>query len=542
MLAVRRLTLLFVLPVTLVAGLVAPPAAQASAARPHLVPLLAAQNQVAILSPTSGATISSAYADVDAAGSVADTGTAGVPQTLTLLVDGAPVDSEACDPSNIVADCSAALFWDTSLNGPGTHQLTVTLDTSTGTAATSAPVQVTVVVVRAPTVTISTPTGGSLVKGLVTVTATGTVDPASGDAPELMALFVNGVQVGNAQQCSASSHSCTLSFSWDADGLGGAQRLAVGMFTVNQDEAFSATTLVTVINPPPFVWISSLPISGGTVSGTVTITGSATIDPAETDTPYAMVLVVDGVDTGDPMLCPQSPATLHSCVDSFAWNTAGLVGRHNVQVRFTTSRMTTLSPYNYVTIEPGVGKLLLYPSALAPGDLAWAFGRLVQPDGTTGIVGATVHVTFLPPGGPPTVVDAITDGAGQFAAMDRYKASSKLRITAATGPEQGSASTSIVATMYTPISCAVPKTVQHGRAVTIKCFSRRLPDGVRVTLTDADRGVHVLGVATSRRHGWATFSVTFPHKRAYKVMVRATTTDNRRFSATPSSPYSVRIS
>ncbi|MDX6221696.1 MAG: hypothetical protein QOD91_750, partial [Frankiales bacterium] len=324
-------------------------------------------------------------------------------------------------------------------------------------------------------------------------------------------------------------------------GLGGLQRLAVGMATVDQDQAFSPLTVVTVANPPPFVWISSLPISGGTVSGTVTITGTGTIDPAETDTPQAMVLVVDGVDTGNPAVCPVTPATLHSCVDSFAWDTSGLIGRHNVQVRFYTSRMITLSPYNYVTIEPGVGKLFLDPTSVAPGDLAWAFGRLVQPDGTTGIVGATVHVTFLPPGGPATVVDATTDGAGDFAARDPYKATSKMRILATTGPEHGSASASTVATMYTPISCAVPKTVRHGKAVTIKCFARRLPDGVRVTLTDTDRGVHVLGVATSRRHGWATFSVTFPHKRAYKVMVRVTTADNKRFSATPSIPYSVRI-
>lgn len=493
-----------------------------------------------ISSPVTGATVPGPDVFVDADSSFVAPRYGDQTLSMALLVDGGQVDFLTCDGSTTGADCPTELYWDASSAALGDHTLQVRLVTTSGGVWTSAVTHITLVGTPVPVVTVTSPTAGATVGGNIMVRATGTVDPAAGDYPRVMGLFVDGDLSGAIQNCSPTSSSCTLSFPWDTSALSGKHTIEVGLATVGQVEGFSSPLTVTVSNPPPTVVITS-PTAGSSVSRVTTVIATGTIDPAQSDRVRDMQLIVDGVVRATAP-CALGAGTLHSCSSAFSWDTLGLVGTHNLQVRFDTVRTTALSSVNSVVVAPLPTKIMIgRVAAVQRGATATIHGALVSTPDHKAIAGAPVQVTFTPVGGRPVTVPATTDGAGLFTAAYATPLRWNTLVSVTAGPEYGSSVGTAVIRVMTPVTCSVPAGAKHGKATTVVCASPLLPNGTTVTLRDLDKGTHV--VATGKaRSGKVRFTVVFPKKRQYRLTLWATTSSSKLYTATASKGYRIRVS
>jgi hypothetical protein len=493
---------------------------------------------VSITSPTGGATVSGPDVAVDAAGLIDASQPFDLPGNLFLDVDGLQVDSLLCGfPAS--PGCSGSLDWITSASATGAHTLTVRFTTVYGGLATSKPVHVTLVAdplpAAAPTVAITAPATGATVGGTVNITATGTVDLAGGDHALSMGLVVDGQLNGQVQDCNTLLSSCTLTFPWDSTAFSGPHTVQVRLETALGGVSSTGLAL-TVSNPAPTVVITA-PTSGSTVTGVTAVTATGTIDPGQTDHATDLRLVVDGVVKATTAC----PADAHTCSASFPWDTAGLVGPHDVQVRFDTMRTTVSSAPTTLVVAPRLTKIALaVASAGRPGGTAEIRGSLVAAADNSPIAGAVLRVTFTPVSGQPVTVPATTDAAGAFVATYPLPLASKTSVSVLAGPELGSSSATTVIPVSTPITCAVPAHAKHGKPVTVICSSPLLPNGTIVTLRDLDHGTHVLGTAKAKK-GKIRFTVTFPKKRQYRVTLWVTTGSSTLFSPTTSRSYRIWV-
>jgi hypothetical protein len=527
MLRARRLTLSLLVPFTLVIGLVAPTTAGAAPS-----PQVVTGSSAAILDPVDGATVGGQDVIVDATGGVGSLAAGGEPQSLTLLVDGSEMDTEDCETEPTATSCDTELDWDTTAAALGAHQLTVELTTSLGTSAPSPVVHVTLADLPVPVVTISSPTAGATVGGYVAVTATGSVDSSLGDFPLFMGLLVDGTLVGDVVSCPAAG-ACTLSFSWDATTLSGTHQLQVGIAT-EQNGTVSAPITVTVLNPPPVAVITT-PAAGASVSGFTTVTARGTVDATGGDRPQSLEFFVDGVSQGADG-CGATPI----CSASILWSTAGLVGAHNLQVKFTTKRTSVLSPVTTVDVAPVPTQLQLDgPTLLRRGAAGSVTGVLYLKSGS--VAGsAPVHVTFTPAGGQPMTVSVTTaNGSGRFVAQDPLPVLVNTTVQVLAGPAYGASSAAETLWVSTPIGCVLPTKLKHGVSATVTCKAPLLPNGVVVRLHDIDKGSHILATAKAKG-GKVRFTFKLPHKRQFAIELWAATASSSRYGATNSPYYRIR--
>lgn len=223
--AVPRLRLLL-LASTLVLGVLAP-----------LSPAVADPlNTVSITSPTQGATATGILMVTVTGDAVTPTAT----DSMLLLVDGAQYGAaHPCVALTAGLPCTVSFAWDTTgVNGAHTLEA---IFVNAGTT-TSAPITVTAVN-PAPTVTLSAPTAGQVVKGAsLTVNALGSVDLGENDAPSTLQLLVDGVKYGLPSSCTVvngSAKTCAATFAVPTAGLTGVHTVQVTM----------ATTITTAVSP-----------------------------------------------------------------------------------------------------------------------------------------------------------------------------------------------------------------------------------------------------------------------------------------------------
>ncbi len=222
---------------------------------------------VTITSPTQGAT-ATGVVTVNVQGA-AVTPTAA--DTMLLMVDGQQYGAARPCTASGGFSCAVSFSWDTTgVNGPRTLEAVLV---SSGTTQ-SAPVTVTAVN-PAPTVTLSAPTSGEVVKSALTVDALGTVDLSQNDAPVSLQLLVDGVKYGLPAACTvvvATAKTCAGSFTVPTAGTSGAHTVQVTM----------ATTVSSAVSPiVPYTVFTALkatlhklaPVRGGRsvgISGDVT--------------------------------------------------------------------------------------------------------------------------------------------------------------------------------------------------------------------------------------------------------------------------------
>jgi hypothetical protein len=213
------------------------------------------------------------------------------------------------DGSNLGAAVTAApynLSWDTTTATTGNHTLTAMATDTSGNAATSTGVTVTVNNndVTPPSVSITSPANNATVNGTVTVSAT-----ASDNVGIASVQFqVDGANAG------AAVTSAPYNFSWNTTSVSNASHMLTAVAKdAAGNAATSAVVTVTVNNAdttPPTVSITS-PANNATVNGTVTVSATA----ADNVGVASVQLQVDGANVG---------AADTSAPYNFSWNTTSV--------------------------------------------------------------------------------------------------------------------------------------------------------------------------------------------------------------------------
>ena len=251
----------------------------------------------------------------------------------------------------------------------------------------------------APSLTIVTPTQGTSVSGLTSVTVQATTDAGGADISGSSVLYVDGKAGGGANGCFPASHDCTFHFLFDWSGYTGNHTMQVKGATADGVPVSSNAVTVAAVSPPPHAGITS-PSEGETVSGEVAVRTVGIIDPSQdADHGNSMQLFVDGSPAGFSY-CFLRPL----CDISVGWDASTAApGRHTLLVEFTTSLgKTALSPAVHVVVA-------------APPVLAAPTVQLDSPaDGATvtGLGSAHLTATTDPQGGDaPATTRLYLDGA-----------------------------------------------------------------------------------------------------------------------------------
>jgi M6 family metalloprotease-like protein len=192
----------------------------------------------------------------------------------------------------------------------------------------------------APTTSITSPSNGATVSGTTTVTASAS-DNAGVSRVE---FFVDGA-------LAATDSSAPYSFSWNTTAVSdGSHALSSTAYDAAGNSGSSASVSVTVDNSVPADTTApstsiTAPSSGATVSGTTTVTASATDNVGVTSVEF----YVDGV----------LAATDNSAPYSFAWNTTSVAdGSHSLSSKAYdaagnagTSPAVTVNVSNEVVVD-----------------------------------------------------------------------------------------------------------------------------------------------------------------------------------------------
>ena len=262
--------------------------------------------------------------------------------SVQFLLDGAPLGAaDSASPYSIP--------WTTTGVSNGTHVLSAVARDAAGNVATSSGITVTVSNptgdTTAPTVSLSSPGSGATVSGTVTVSAS-----ASDNVGVASVQFtLDGVNLGAADTSSPYSISwTTTSASNGSHVLRAVARDAAGNLTT------SGSRTVTVSNSAdttlPSVSLSA-PSSGATVSGTVTVSASASDNVGVASVQFTL----DGVNLG---------AADTSAPWSISWNTTAVANGSRVlravardaagNTRTSSSRTVTVNNSTPDTTAPNV--------------------------------------------------------------------------------------------------------------------------------------------------------------------------------------------
>jgi hypothetical protein len=267
---------------------------------------------VAVTSPTESSTV---MGTVTVTATATATGVSDYPTAIRFYDGVNEIADERCDGQRV---CTISTSWHAT-GDTGQHTLTVKAETNEGGSMTSAPVQVTVVS-PPPTVSITSPSSGSTVKGNVVIAISGATNPSQVEYPTSIIVYDGVNQIGEIR-CQGQQ-TCAGSITWHATGLSGQHVLTAKIETNRSLTVTSAATTVTVESPPPHVAITS-PARGRELRGVITVIVSGATDPSQVDYPTS-IQVYDGTDEIGSVSCQGQP----TCSGSVKWATTGLTGRH----------------------------------------------------------------------------------------------------------------------------------------------------------------------------------------------------------------------
>src|SRR5437870_5227278 len=241
-----------------------------------------------LTAPAKGATVAGTV--TISASATDNVGVVGV----QFMLDGANLGAE-------VTTAPYATSWNTALASAGAHILTAVARDAAGNMATTASVSITVADTTPPAVSMTAPSSGSTVSGIVTVSAT-----ASDNVGVVGVQFkLDGVNLG------AELTAAPYSISWTTTtASNGAHSLTAVARDAAGNTATAVVVSVTVFNDttPPTVSMTA-PSTGATVSGTITVSADATDNVGVAGLQFKL----DGVNLGAEVTI--APYTL-------SWNTA----------------------------------------------------------------------------------------------------------------------------------------------------------------------------------------------------------------------------
>ena len=353
--------------------------------------------------------------------------------------------------------------------------------------------------VTAPVSTITSPTSGGTVAGLVTITTTGDFD-ASDVSAKSSQLVVDGTSYGLPKPCSATAvDQCPTTFVWDASGLAGSHTLAIHLFSAQDPVgANSAAVTVAAVNPAPTVTITS-PKPNEAVHGTVTVSATGSVDLSQSDTAAVLQLWVDGAKYGLPVDCTLVAATAKTCTVTFTVAQPTWSGAHTVKVTMLTPTSSAASDVvSYFAYSPSKVTLTRIPWT-ASGKSAVIRGTVVATTNGGPVVGARVRLTLAPAVGKAHSITVGTGATGHFSLATKVAVNTTVTATVLPAPAYGTSRASVKVGVFAPIACRADKSVRHGRFGSGTCTVAHLPDGTKVSLEyESGKKWHVLGAGTTR--------------------------------------------
>ncbi len=240
------------------------------------------------------------------------------------------------DGANLGAPVTAAPYtvsWNT-ITAVGSHSLTAVASDAAGNTTTSTPLSVTVLDVTPPTVSITSPAGG-YTAGTVNVTAS-----ASDNVAVATVQFkLDGANLG------AAVTTAPYTYSWNTITYIGNHTLTAVATDTAGNTATSAAGGVSVADiTPPTVTVTA-PAASATVSGSVTLSASASDNVGVTE----VVFQVDGSEVGYTTTTPFR----------YSWNSASVTpGNHTVTaVAYDAADNFTTSAGVSIKVVPGTPAL-----------------------------------------------------------------------------------------------------------------------------------------------------------------------------------------
>ena len=409
----------------------------------------------------------------------------------------------------------------------------------------------------AATVSVTRPVADATDPSLVDITATGTVDPASGDVPQRMVLF-NGdfMHPDGIIECpSTSTTTCQVTFQKPASDYPPLGALGYFVLFVTQQVQITANPpalppTVTILSPS-----GASTITTGTPATDYTVVHAEGSYDGSDFSPYSMDLLVDGAPAGSEP-CQLVGDYRDDCAAALQWYAGGLTnGPHTIQVRYNLNTylssdiLSALSAPETVTVTH---------AALAPASVALAAG----PDVVFGAAGSdgSVHgvvtdaATHQPLAGVPVAVDFAqyaplnpdldteytTSGPdGKFTAADRYHLYRNTTVTATVDPSRGGASATTTVGVTLPITCTVPSAAHRNLSVTISCSIPFLAPNSVVALHFSAPVPHQTSYGKLDKHGVVTFTTSFSHPQTLRVWATIATTHS--FTASRSSDHYLKV-
>ncbi len=341
---------------------------------------------VTVTSPTSGSTVSGTVpvsASVSIAGSLTVAG-------VQFKLDGANLGGE--DTSS-----PYSVSWNTTTASNGSHTLTAVARDQLGVLWTSNPVTVTVFNdTTAPSVSITSPASGASVSGTISVTAS-----ASDNVGVVGVQFLlDGANAG------AEVTAAPYSVSWNTTTASNASHTITA---VARDAAGNRTTsapvTVTVFNDttPPTVSITS-PVSGASVSGTISVTASASDNVGVAGVQFKL----DGANAGAEVTAAPYSVSWNTTTASNASHTLTAVARDAAGNRTTSAPVTVTVDNVAPTVTINQAATQADPTNSSPINFTVVFSKPVS--GFTG-TGVTLSGTA---GGAKTV--AVSGGPSTYTA------------------------------------------------------------------------------------------------------------------------------
>ncbi len=256
------------------------------------------------------------------------------------------------DGANVgAADTTApySINWDTTTATNATHVLSAVATNTSNLTATATNINVTVNNVAAPAspqISFTAPAANASVTGTTAITAS--ASDATG---------VTSVQFKIDGTAATTIATAPYIYNWDTTKVANGSHTLIAIATNQGGATTTATENVTVTNPTaPTVSITT-PAANATVSGTQTVSASATSNVAITSVQFKL----DGANVGSPVTA--SPYTI-------SWNTASVAnGAHSLTVvatnaanQSTTSAAVSVTVNNVVTPPANPSNLVPNPS------------------------------------------------------------------------------------------------------------------------------------------------------------------------------------
>jgi hypothetical protein len=372
---------------------------------------------VSITAPANGATISGT---ISVTASASDN--VGVTK-VAFYVDGVLKGTDTASPYSYSLGTSTltnaahtikAIAYDAA-NNQGTRQISVTV---------SNPIADT----TAPTVTLTSPSNGATIKGIVTVTASA----SDNVGVSKVAFYVDNV-------LKSTDTSSPFSYSLDTNTLSNAahtiKAIAYDAANNQANHQISVTVSNTVADTAaPTVSITS-PANGATVKGTITISASASDNVGVTKVAFYVDGVLKSTDTTSAYSYSLDTTTLSNAahtIKAIAYDAANNQRTHQISVTVSndkTAPVVQAPPNRVVEATSSGGAVVNYPAATATDNIGVTYGPVCTPAsgslfrvgvttvtctakdaaGNTG--SATFTVTVKDTTAPTVVIDQPVDGS-----------------------------------------------------------------------------------------------------------------------------------